>query len=62
VDETIARLVEQRRRSGAKRRDLLDALLHAGVPEATVRGELIAFLLAALAMTSLIRDRRIRAD
>ncbi len=48
VEKAVDAIVVERRDSERSRGDLLDALLDAGLPEATVRGELIAFLLAAV--------------
>ena len=48
MEEVVGAVVDERRRSGAHEDDLVGALLAAGLPEATVRGELIAFLLAAV--------------
>ncbi|MGH2956747.1 MAG: cytochrome P450 [Solirubrobacterales bacterium] len=48
VDRAVAAVIEDRRRSSAEGDDLVDALLRSDLPEETVRGELIAFLLAAV--------------
>jgi cyclooctat-9-en-7-ol 5-monooxygenase len=48
VDRAVGAIVDQRRRSGESHDDLVGALLTGGLPERTVRGELIAFLLAAV--------------
>ena len=48
VEERVSALIAERRRSGNEEDDLLAALLRSGLPELTVRGEVIAFLLAAV--------------
>lgn len=48
MEEAVGSLVEHRRAAGEPGDDLLGALLRSGLPDATVRGELIAFLLAAV--------------
>lgn len=47
VDLAIGRLFSERRRSAQEEDDLLGALVRSDLPEATVRGEVLAFLLAA---------------
>src|SRR5207244_4001461 len=48
VESAVAALVADRRAAGGPEVDLLSALLRGGLPERTVRGEVIAFLLAAV--------------
>jgi cytochrome P450 len=48
VDRVISTLIDQRRRSGGTGDDLVAVLLEGGLPERTIRGELIVFLLAAV--------------
>jgi len=48
IDRLLAALVAARRRSGRHGEDLLDVLLASGLPEGVIRGELTAFLLAAV--------------
>ena len=48
VESAVAALVGERRAAGRPEDDLLSALLRSGLPERTVRGEVIAFLLAAV--------------
>jgi cyclooctat-9-en-7-ol 5-monooxygenase len=48
VESAVAALVAERRGSRGSEDDLLSALLRSGLPEETVRGEVIAFLLAAV--------------
>jgi cytochrome P450 len=48
VQETVSALVADRRRFGGAEDDLLSALLGSGLPDRIVRGEVIAFLLAAV--------------
>jgi cytochrome P450 len=48
IDRLLAALVAARRRSGRHGEDLLDVLLASGLPDEVIRGELTAFLLAAV--------------
>jgi cytochrome P450 len=48
VDRAISVVLEQRRRSPGAKDDLVGSLTRSELPEQTVRGELIAFLLAAV--------------
>jgi cytochrome P450 len=48
VDEAVREIVAERRRSPRNDHDLVGVLLRNGLPERTVRGEVIAFLLAAV--------------
>jgi cytochrome P450 len=48
IDEAIGRLVAERRRSDQDEGDLIGALVGSDLPLPTVRGEILAFLLAAI--------------
>jgi cytochrome P450 len=48
IDRLLAALVAGRRQSGRRGEDLLDVLLTSGLPDGVIRGELTAFLLAAV--------------
>ena len=48
VESAVAALVAARRRGAGREDDLLAALLGSGLPDETARGEVIAFLLAAV--------------